>query len=149
MGSSFHLVFEKSYATGNVLGMRRKGSFWWRDILKLVDQFKGLATVDLKDGRTCHLWHDLWQNFFSFAKETAITVHAARNTTILTHLFFTPLSDQALAQLDVLLHLLDDLLHHEGTLLFPHPTHISPSGGFETPRVTNCSRKTAKAHSTR
>jgi hypothetical protein len=55
-----HLIWEKLYSNGNLPGWRRKGSFWWRDILQLLDQFKGLAAVSIKDGKTCFLWHDLW-----------------------------------------------------------------------------------------
>lgn len=55
-----HLIWEKLYSNGNLPRWRRKGSFWWRDILKLLDQFKGLAVVSIKDGKTCSFWHDLW-----------------------------------------------------------------------------------------
>jgi hypothetical protein len=132
-----HLLWEKLYSSGNLLGQIRIGSFRWTDILKLLGQFKGLAAVNIKDGRTCLLWHDLWggivpaQSFlklFSFAKDTAITVFKARNATDLTQLFISRLSDQAIEQLHILLPLLDNLLAQDeddiwtyirGTLTFP------------------------------
>jgi hypothetical protein len=60
-----------------------KGSFWWHDILKLLDSFKGMAVVSLKDGGSCLLWHDLWEGMvlsqafrelFSFARNNYISV---------------------------------------------------------------------------
>ena len=35
------------------------GSFWWRDLLKLLDSFKGMATVSIKDVKSSYLWLDL------------------------------------------------------------------------------------------
>jgi hypothetical protein len=32
-----HLVWEKNYSHGKLPGHTKKGSFWWRDILKLLD----------------------------------------------------------------------------------------------------------------
>jgi len=29
--------------------------FWWRNILKLLDKYKGLASVDAGDGLSCML----------------------------------------------------------------------------------------------
>jgi hypothetical protein len=77
------------------------GSFWWRDILKLINKFKGLAVFSLQDGQSCFLWHDLWatdicsQRFpelFSFAKNTMITVSVAATTPLLHDLFHLALS---------------------------------------------------------
>jgi hypothetical protein len=33
----------------------KKDSFWWKDILKLTDKFRGMALVEIKDGKTCRL----------------------------------------------------------------------------------------------
>jgi hypothetical protein len=53
-------------------------SFWWRDALKLLDKFKGLAGVSVANERTCQLWDDQWNGkvrklqhpeLFSFAKK--------------------------------------------------------------------------------
>lgn len=37
-----------------------KGSFWWRDICKLMDVFRGLARCHLKSGNTGSFWYDVW-----------------------------------------------------------------------------------------
>lgn len=55
-----HLVWEKHYSNGNLPSQARSGSFWWRDILKLLDKFKGMASVSVADGSSCLLWDDCW-----------------------------------------------------------------------------------------
>jgi len=47
------------------------------DILKLLDSYKGIATMHVQDGKSCFFWLDLWNGrvlqqvyleLFSFAK---------------------------------------------------------------------------------
>jgi hypothetical protein len=75
------LVWEKYYANGKLANHTMKGYFWWRDMLRSLDIFKGLVTISVHKGDTCFLWHDLWggsissQGFpqlFSFAKVTNV-----------------------------------------------------------------------------
>jgi len=74
------LVWEKYYGPGKLPGSSKKGSFWWRDIVKLLNKFKGMARVEIGNGSSCFLWEDLWGNeilnqkfleLFSFAKKQA------------------------------------------------------------------------------
>jgi hypothetical protein len=67
-----------------------KGSFWWRDIVKLLDKFKGIAKVVAQNGATILLWHDLWNDnvpkllfpeLYSFAKNPLITLKEAGDMT--------------------------------------------------------------------
>ena len=51
-----HLIWGKYYATGRLPSQARFGSFWCRDVLKLVNSFKGLAKVSVGDGSSCFLW---------------------------------------------------------------------------------------------
>nr|CAE04648.2 OSJNBa0061G20.4 [Oryza sativa Japonica Group] len=37
-----------------------KGTFWWRDICKLMDVFRGIARCHLKSGNTCSIWYYVW-----------------------------------------------------------------------------------------
>ena len=37
------MVWEKHYPNGKLPGNTKKGSFWWRDILKLLETFKSLS----------------------------------------------------------------------------------------------------------
>jgi hypothetical protein len=46
------MIWEKYYANGRLPGTSRLGSFWWRDVLKLLTSFKGLSRVILRDGKT-------------------------------------------------------------------------------------------------
>lgn len=47
------LVWKKYYSSGKLPGCSKKGSFWWRDIVKLLDKFKGMAKVEIRDGSSC------------------------------------------------------------------------------------------------
>jgi hypothetical protein len=85
-----------------------KGSFWWRDILRLFGKFKELASVRINLGDTGFLWHDFWGNFvhsqaygklFSFAKSVNILVLKAKVATNIRNLFHLPISQEAYAQL--------------------------------------------------
>lgn len=56
------LIWEKYYDNGRLPGELKKGSFWWRDVIKLLDKNKGMANVQLNNGKSFHLWEDLWEN---------------------------------------------------------------------------------------
>ena len=56
-----NLIWERHYSNGSLPSTSNlKDSFWWKDILKLLDSFKGLASTIVKDGVTCLFWDDLW-----------------------------------------------------------------------------------------
>jgi hypothetical protein len=55
-------VWEKHYNNGKLPNHTMKGSFWWRDILRLLRKFKGLATITVHKGDTCYLRHDLGED---------------------------------------------------------------------------------------
>ena len=44
-----NLVWEKHYSNVKLPSRIKKGSFWWRDILKLLDKFKGMASITVLD----------------------------------------------------------------------------------------------------
>ena len=103
------LVWTKYYSRHRlpVGGVTFRGSFWWRDILKLIDQFKGIAMVSVRDGKSCFLWHDLWDGticsqafpeLFSFAKNQYISVSLAATDTPFHVQFHLPLPPEAYAQ---------------------------------------------------
>lgn len=45
-----NLVWEKLYKHGKLPSHIKKGSFWWRDNLKLVSRFKSLTMISVEDG---------------------------------------------------------------------------------------------------
>lgn len=111
------LVWEKYYKNGKLPDHIRRGSFWWRDILKLLDTYKGMAMINLGDGRTCLLWSDIWAsmmpmyNFpelFSFAKHKSVSVFLAKQMVDIIDQFHLPLSAEAFQQLQLLLEALEN-----------------------------------------
>jgi len=53
-----NLVSEKLYPNGKLPGNLMKGSFWWRSNLKILKDYKDLASVQIRNGETCQLWED-------------------------------------------------------------------------------------------
>jgi hypothetical protein len=80
------------------------GSFWWKDVFRLVDYFRGHAMPWVGDGRTILLWHDVWNNIsprstfpclFSFAKKKDCSLQDFLANMDMERNFHTPLSPQA------------------------------------------------------
>ena len=60
-----------------------KGSFWWKDLLKLSDLFRGIATCTMGDEQSIFFWEDTWNNrllkqsfprLYSFTRNKNISV---------------------------------------------------------------------------
>lgn len=77
------LIWEKHYANGKLPSHIKKGSFWWRDVLKLLDPFKSFSTVIVQNSQTCLFWQDTWvqqplhlqyPELYSFAQNKLISV---------------------------------------------------------------------------
>lgn len=105
-----HLIWKKHYSNGKLPSHVKKGSFWWKDILKLLDKFKGMASVSMADGSSCLLWDDCWNGqpfklefpeLFSFAKKPNISLKLAADCNDLSRLFNLPLSEEAFEQFQV------------------------------------------------
>jgi len=112
-----NLIWERHYSSGALPNSsNRVGSFWWKDFLKLLDSFKGLAMVNVADGKSCLFWNDLWLNkvprlhypqLFSFAKNAGPSLHLVMNAGELEDFLHLPLSPLAVTQL---LQVAEDLL---------------------------------------
>jgi len=114
------LVWDKYYSRNRlpVHSNAFRGSFWWRDLLKLLAKFKGLAVVSIQDGKSWFLWHDLWgpgvysqlyPELYSFVRNGLITLSVAASTPLLYNLFHLPLSPEAHAQFTELSNILQGL----------------------------------------
>jgi hypothetical protein len=97
------LIWEKHYSNNRLPNHTKKGSFWWRDLLKVLHKYKGLATV-VSDGSSCFLWDDGWKGqplrlalpeLYSFAKKPNISLKCAAFASDQYNLFMLPLSVQA------------------------------------------------------
>jgi hypothetical protein len=54
------LIWTQYYSNGKVPTNASKGSSWWRSILILLDQYKGIAQGIVGSADTTLLWKDLW-----------------------------------------------------------------------------------------
>lgn len=95
---------EKYYKNGKLPNQTRKGSFWWRDTLKLLPDFKLFARPHVRNGESSLFWYDRWDNqplsvaapeLFSFAKNSQLSVCKAFLEEDFANLFQLPLSQQA------------------------------------------------------
>jgi hypothetical protein len=78
------LIWNTYYTTGEVPhATRSKGSFWWKDVLKLCEAYRGVATCKIRDGSIVIFWTDVWNDqllcqkfprLFSYAKNKTILV---------------------------------------------------------------------------
>jgi len=111
------MIWEKYYKNGKLPNHTRKGSFWWRDNLKLLQQFKEITAPNLKNGETILFWKDKWNGqelnlampeLFSYAKDQQISAKKVISSTDYTQLFHLPLSAQAFNQLQQLTPMLQD-----------------------------------------
>ena len=124
--------------------------------LKLLDKFKGLASVKLSDGRTCLLWWDLWENqvcaqvypeLFSFTKVKNVTIQKVLSPIPIDHLFHLSLSSEAYSQLLLLNEKLDSLQlttsHDTWNYIWGSPLYSSSkaykqlTGQASVPRLIN------------
>jgi hypothetical protein len=99
------------------------GSFWWKDILKLCDLFRGIAGCTINDGKTILFWHDLWNEkvrkdsyprLYSFARDKNINITAANFILRedLTSNFHLPLSEWAFEEFQILITEIENLQTH-------------------------------------
>jgi hypothetical protein len=100
-----NLVWKAYYSNGQIPhASADKGSFWWKDVLKLCDLFRGIAKCKIGDGSTVLFWSDLWNDnvleskfprLYSFARNKKISVATFLTNNTLEAQFHLPLSEQA------------------------------------------------------
>lgn len=58
-----NLIWNSYYPNGELPQvMKDKGSFWWKDLLKLCDIFWGIAQCTVGNGTTVMFWSDVWND---------------------------------------------------------------------------------------
>jgi hypothetical protein len=107
------LVWNTQYNAQTVPTNSRKGSFWWKDIFKLLVKFKNMATPTVGDGSSCLLWEDVWHGpalssqypeLFSYVHSNQISVQLFILTEDKSDFFHLPLSVEAYDQYQLLLN---------------------------------------------
>jgi hypothetical protein len=102
-----NLVWNNYYRTDRLPNCSKIGSFWWKSLLSLVKDYRGLAAPTIGDGRTILFWGDMWNRgtpahqypeLFSFACNSKLTVKEANQKEHLIEIFQLPLSVQAYDQ---------------------------------------------------
>jgi hypothetical protein len=107
-----NLIWNAYYPNGELpQPSKGRGSFWWKDLLKLMDTFRGIAQCMVGDGTTIMFWSDmrnghlLQQKFsmlYSYAwKKTSRWLNSCKINQI-EHQFHIPLSVQAFQEYQTL-----------------------------------------------
>lgn len=105
-----NLIWNKYYAS-DLPRDRMIGSSWWKAHLKLLPDYKQLATCKAGNGRTTKLWFDTWVDkplvqlfpeLHSFANNDKVSLNMMINARDIFEHFHTPLSAEAFNQLNEL-----------------------------------------------
>jgi hypothetical protein len=101
-----NMVWEFYYSIALPPAKARDISFWWRDCLKSLPEYKRLASCTVLNGSSVMLWQDSWHDgplkwqlshLFSFAKNEAISIASAVSMDSLWDHFHLPLSTDTYA----------------------------------------------------
>jgi hypothetical protein len=79
-----NLIWNTYYSNGELPQLENeRGSFWWKDLVKLHDSFKGIANCSIGNVSTVKFWSQVWNGkllehkfprIFSYAKKKNISV---------------------------------------------------------------------------
>jgi hypothetical protein len=87
--------------------MEPVGSFWWKDVCKLMPIYRGIASCSIKDGTSTLFWKDVWLDqvnaeafprAFSFVKDEDVSVHQFLSASRLADSFHLPISPEAMEE---------------------------------------------------
>lgn len=105
------LVWEQYYANFLPSNTQANASFWWKDNLKLLENYKEITTCNCHCGNTIQFWKDSWQGeplsskwpqLYSFVHQQDISVADIIREDDITDHFHLPLSVEAFDQLQEL-----------------------------------------------
>jgi hypothetical protein len=98
------LIWNKYYLDSVPHLAREKGSFWWKDILRLNVLFRGVAICSPNKGDTLSFWEDIifgevgaevFPNLYPYAKDPKASLWKLKSTQELLTCFRIPMSRQA------------------------------------------------------
>jgi hypothetical protein len=101
------LLWSRYYNNGQVPGHTLKGGFWWRNNLKLLNSYKGLAQAQAGSGDSILFWQDLWNRkvlklcypqLYSFTNKENISLASVLVQENPEDLFHLPLPEEACAR---------------------------------------------------
>jgi hypothetical protein len=93
-----NLIWETYYSNGEVPhAAPEKSSFWWKDLLKLCDLFRGIPTCNLGNGQSEDNWNnkllkETFPRIYSFARNKIISVSKFLENNDIQEQFHIPLS---------------------------------------------------------
>ena len=106
------LIWNSYYHERVPQGTSACGSFWWKDICKVMISFREFSWVEVNDGDTALFWSDSWNigdevsplqsrfpRLFSYVKDPWITVKEFFSSQDIVQHFHLPLSAQAFGEL--------------------------------------------------
>jgi hypothetical protein len=115
------LVWHSYYNNSIPHAMKLCGSFWWRDVIKLADNFRDVSSVIPGSGDSIMFWTDKWEiagssqplchrfpRLFSYALDEKLSASQVYGAKDKTHLFHLPLSTQAYGELCTLQQLMQN-----------------------------------------
>jgi len=103
-----NLIWQKYYSDVVPHLAKEKCSFWWKDILRLNVQFRGVAFCSPSKGDTISFWEDLingkihsnlFPNLLVYAKDPNVSLWKLRQSANLIDCFRIPMSRQAYNEL--------------------------------------------------
>jgi hypothetical protein len=113
-----HLVKDAYYYQSIPHAVVLSGAFWWKNIIKLSDEYRSITSVKIGNGSSVLFWYDLWKNevldvrfsrLFSFAKDKLQSVKYFLHKDSMLENFHLPLSVEAHAELSNLKDFLSDV----------------------------------------
>jgi hypothetical protein len=129
-----HLVRDAYYYQSVPHAVVLSGSFWWRSVISLSEEYRSITSVTIGNGSSTLFWSDLWKEeafdskflrLYSFAKDRLQSVKEfALKDSILDN-FDLPLSVEAHAELSSLMDLIGDAHLNESV----HDSWIFKLGG--------------------
>jgi hypothetical protein len=64
------LIWAKYYGNGKLPGVVKRGSLWWKSIVKLLNHFKGMAQAEAGLGDTILFCTEMWNGYYNSPTHT-------------------------------------------------------------------------------